>query len=89
LLLIGPREHLVHHCATIHGNYGNFTSLWDRLCGTYVSPSETTEMPLGLAYDQDFLGAITAGRIKLSQALRSRYQVGRVCRLDENRSAAE
>ena len=86
LLLIGPREHLVHHSATVEGNYGNFTSLWDRALGTYVSPSEAGESLLGLDYDQDFLGAITAGHFKLPQSVRSRCQLGRVCRLDENRS---
>jgi sterol desaturase/sphingolipid hydroxylase (fatty acid hydroxylase superfamily) len=88
LLLIGPREHLLHHAATIKGNYGNFTTLWDRAFGTYVAPSHEGEIVLGLDYDQDFLGAITAGRFKLSRALRSRYQVGRVCRLDDNDGSA-
>lgn len=84
LLLIGPREHLLHHAATIKGNYGNFTTLWDRAFGTYVAPPQAGEIALGLDYDQDFLGAITAGRLKLPPALRSRYHVGRLCRLDEN-----
>ena len=84
LLLIGPREHLLHHAAAIQGNYGNFTSVWDRAFGTYVAPIVTTDVALGLDYDQDFLGAITAGRYKLSPGLRSRYQIGRVCRLREN-----
>lgn len=88
LLLIGPREHLLHHGATIKGNYGNFTTLWDRAFGTYVAPPEAGEIALGLEYDQDFLGAVTAGRFKLPRTLRSRYQVGRVCRLDENVSPA-
>jgi sterol desaturase/sphingolipid hydroxylase (fatty acid hydroxylase superfamily) len=88
LLLIGPREHLLHHAATIKGNYGNFTTLWDRAFGTYVTPPEAGEIALGLDYDQDFLGAITAGRFKLPHALRSRYQVGRVCRLDERDTPA-
>jgi len=83
LLLVGPREHLLHHAAKIKGNYGNFTTVWDRAFGTYVSPP-AGDTPLGLDYDQDFLGAITAGRFKLSPAFRSRYQVGRVCRLDED-----
>jgi sterol desaturase/sphingolipid hydroxylase (fatty acid hydroxylase superfamily) len=83
LLLITPREHLLHHAATIHANYGNFTSLWDRAFGTYVSPT-TAEFPLGLDYDQDFLGALTAGRWKLSSELRSRYQMERVCHLEES-----
>src|SRR5713226_7577134 len=86
LLLIGPREHLLHHAATIKGNFGNFTTIWDRAFGTYVAPPEEGEIALGLDYDQDFLGAITAGRFKLPCALRSRYQLGRVCRLDENDS---
>lgn len=88
LLLIGPREHLLHHAVTIKGNYGNFTTLWDRAFGTHVVPPDAGEIALGLDYDQDFLGAITAGRFKLPRALRSRYQVGRVCRLDENDSPA-
>jgi sterol desaturase/sphingolipid hydroxylase (fatty acid hydroxylase superfamily) len=83
-LLIGPREHLLHHAATIQGNYGNFTTLWDRVFGTYVAPPQAGEIPLGLEYDQDFLGAITAGRLKLPRSVRCRYHVGRVCHLDEN-----
>jgi sterol desaturase/sphingolipid hydroxylase (fatty acid hydroxylase superfamily) len=68
LLLISPREHLLHHASTIKGNYGNFTAIWDRLFGTYISPNDAGECTLGLDYDQDFLGAITAGQMKLSQA---------------------
>jgi sterol desaturase/sphingolipid hydroxylase (fatty acid hydroxylase superfamily) len=90
VLLIGPQEHLLHHAARIQGNYGNFTTVWDRAFGTYVLPSKKDEVLLGLDYDQDFLGAITAGRFKLPRSLRSRYQVGRVCRLhDNNVSASE
>ncbi len=91
VLLVGPREHLAHHAATIKGNYGNFTTVWDRAFGTYVSPP-AADTPLGLDYDQDFLGAITAGRFKLSPALRSRYQIDRVCRVDgspNHRAVAE
>jgi sterol desaturase/sphingolipid hydroxylase (fatty acid hydroxylase superfamily) len=82
LLLISPREHLLHHAATLKGNYGNFTAIWDRLFGTYISGGEAGDLALGLDYDQDFLGAITAGRMKLSPRVRARYDVGRVCRLD-------
>jgi len=82
LLLISPREHLLHHAATIQGNYGNFTAVWDRAFGTYIQPTGG-EFPLGLDYDQDFIGAITASRFKLSSGVRSRYQVGRVCHLEE------
>ena len=81
-LLITPREHLLHHAATISGNYGNFTALWDRIFGTYVPP-QGSEFALGLEYDQDFLGAITAGRLKLSPELRSRYQIGRICNIEK------
>jgi sterol desaturase/sphingolipid hydroxylase (fatty acid hydroxylase superfamily) len=88
VLVIGPREHLLHHAAAIKGNYGNFTTVWDRAFGTYVAPPEAGEIALGLDYDQDFLGALTAGRFKLPPAVRARYQVGRVCRLDENDSPA-
>jgi sterol desaturase/sphingolipid hydroxylase (fatty acid hydroxylase superfamily) len=84
VLLIGPREHLLHHAARIQGNFGNFTTVWDRAFGTYVSPANENGVVLGLDYDQDFLGAITAGRFKLPPSLRSRYQVGRVCRLHES-----
>jgi sterol desaturase/sphingolipid hydroxylase (fatty acid hydroxylase superfamily) len=87
LLLISPREHLLHHAATLKGNYGNFTPVWDRLFGTYVSPHEHSELTLGLDYDQDFLGAITGGRLKLSPGIRARYQLGRVCRLDPQTSS--
>ena len=80
LLLVTPREHLVHHAATLDGNYGNFTVLWDRIFRTYIPPDAAGEFSLGLDYDQDFLGAITAGRFKLSHQVRSRYQLGRVCR---------
>lgn len=82
LLLITPREHLLHHAATVSGNYGNFTALWDKLFGTYVAP-QVNEFASGLDYDQDFLGAITAGRLKLSSEARSRYQIGRICNIED------
>jgi len=81
-LLITPREHLLHHAASLHGNYGNFTALWDRAFGTYIPPL-ASPFSTGLEYDQDFLGAITAGRFKLSPAARSRYQIGQVCHIEE------
>jgi sterol desaturase/sphingolipid hydroxylase (fatty acid hydroxylase superfamily) len=88
LLLITPREHLLHHAASIKGNYGNFTALWDRAFGTYVPPTPA-EFSLGLDYDQDFLGAITAGRFKLTHGLRSRFQISQICRLDQPDGSAE
>src|SRR5205085_6613566 len=51
--VVTPREHLLHHAADIDGNYGNFTMVWDRLLGTYVTPG--APLRLGLPYDQDFL----------------------------------
>ena len=88
LLLITPREHLVHHAAHIHGNYGNFTAVWDRVFGTYIRPI-SSEFDLGLEYDQDFLGAITAGYLKLSPGVRSRCHVRHVCRLGEREGPLE
>jgi sterol desaturase/sphingolipid hydroxylase (fatty acid hydroxylase superfamily) len=85
LMIITPREHVLHHAAHLHGNYGNFTALWDRLFGTYLKPS-VSQPALGLNYDQDFLGAISGGRLKLSESMRRRYQVGRVCRIDQEES---
>jgi sterol desaturase/sphingolipid hydroxylase (fatty acid hydroxylase superfamily) len=89
LLLISPREHLLHHAATLNGNYGNFTALWDHVFGTYISPRKAVQVRLGLAYDQDFLGAVTAGRLKLSCAVRRRWLVGRICHLEAEADAAQ
>jgi sterol desaturase/sphingolipid hydroxylase (fatty acid hydroxylase superfamily) len=86
LLIITPREHLLHHAAELKGNYGNFTALWDRLFGTYIDPQSVSGPQLGLNYDQDFLGAISAGRLKLSQSVRRRLQVDRVCRINQEES---
>jgi sterol desaturase/sphingolipid hydroxylase (fatty acid hydroxylase superfamily) len=86
LLIITPREHLLHHAADLRGNYGNFTALWDRLFGTYIDPQSAPQPTLGLHYDQDFLGAISAGRLKLSRSVRRRYQVDRVCRINQEES---
>jgi sterol desaturase/sphingolipid hydroxylase (fatty acid hydroxylase superfamily) len=86
LLIVTPREHLLHHAADLKGNYGNFTALWDRLFGTYIDPQSVAQPALGLNYDQDFLGALSAGRLKLSQSVRRRYQVDRVCRINQEES---
>jgi hypothetical protein len=37
--------------------------------------------PLGLPYDQDFVGTLTAGRVKLPAAVRRRFEVERFCNL--------
>jgi hypothetical protein len=67
----------------MQGNYGNFTVLWDRIFRTYLDPTraENRNPAIGLGYDQDFLGAITAGKLKLPPAVRRRFEVGRFCNL--------
>ena len=61
----------------------HFTVLWDRVFGTYLDPtwSKYQNHLLGLPYDQDFVGALTAGRVKLPATLRRRFQVERFCNL--------
>jgi sterol desaturase/sphingolipid hydroxylase (fatty acid hydroxylase superfamily) len=83
LALTTPQEHLLHHTVDLEGNYGNFTVLWDRMFGTYLDPTkhEHENHALGLPYDQDFVGALTAGRVKLPAAIRRRFQVERFCNL--------
>lgn len=85
LALTTPQEHLLHHTVSLQGNYGNFTVLWDRVFRTYLDPLrvEHRDQPLGLAYDQDFVGTLTAGGVKLPAALRDRFEVGRFCNLDD------
>jgi hypothetical protein len=70
-----PQEHLLHHAAQQAGNYGNFTTVWDRVLGTYLDPHglDLECVPLGLTYDQDYLGALTAGWLKLPAAWRQRF----------------
>jgi fatty acid hydroxylase family protein len=78
--IVTPREHLVHHAAAIDGNYGNFTMIWDRVFGTYVPPQAAAPV-LGLRYDQDFLGSLTGGLLKIPRAMRDYFDVGAVCRI--------
>ena len=77
--ITSPQEHEMHHTVDLRGNFGNFTLLWDRIFGTYVNPTklENQNHALGLAYDQDFLGALTAGKLKLSKKIRKKFQLGR------------
>jgi len=79
-----PQEHLVHHMVDRPGNYGNMVTAWDRLFGTYLDPAaaKNRDQPLGLGYDQDFLGAVTLGRFKLSPGVRERFQLARYCNID-------
>ncbi len=89
LFVITPQEHLLHHDPRRRGNYGNFTSLWDRVFGTYLSPEPRGGPPvLGLLYDQDFLGTLTAGRLKLPPAVRERYRLDAFCHLSRRHGAA-
>lgn len=85
LALTTPQEHLLHHTVDLDGNYGNFTVLWDRLFGTYLDPTLAKYQghALGLAYDQDFLGAITLGKLKLPETWRRRFQIERYCNIDK------
>jgi sterol desaturase/sphingolipid hydroxylase (fatty acid hydroxylase superfamily) len=83
LAITTPQEHLLHHTIDLQGNYGNFTTLWDRVFGTYLDPErpEHSGHACGLPYDQDFLGAITLGALRIPEKLRHRLQVGRYCNL--------
>jgi sterol desaturase/sphingolipid hydroxylase (fatty acid hydroxylase superfamily) len=84
LLLTSPQEHVLHHTVDLHGNYGNFTTLWDRLFGSYLDPRlpEHQGHRFGLAYDRDFLGTITAGAVELPASWRKRFQIDRYCNID-------
>jgi len=79
-----PQEHWLHHVSDLECNYGNFVTLWDRVFGTYLAPDSIVEgqYRAGLAYDQDFLGAISLGRLKLPGRLRNYFNLERYCYLD-------
>lgn len=82
--LTSPHEHVLHHTVDLEGNYGNFTTLWDRLFGTYLDPTRPEHQGhrYGLAYDRDFLGAVTAGAVRVPAAWRRRFQLDRYCNID-------
>ena len=81
-----PQEHWLHHARDLQGNFGNFTTLWDRLFGTYLDPLDPAncDRRAGLAYDQDFLGVLTLGRWKLPQRFRDYCRIGRYCHLESS-----
>jgi sterol desaturase/sphingolipid hydroxylase (fatty acid hydroxylase superfamily) len=79
LLIITAREHVLHHAVNHQGNFGNFTPLWDHVFGTYLDPAKLGDPKLGLNYDQDFLGAITAGKWKLSARMRKELALEKFC----------
>jgi sterol desaturase/sphingolipid hydroxylase (fatty acid hydroxylase superfamily) len=85
--LTTAREHLVHHTTDLHGNYANLTAIWDRVFGTYLDPDLPQHQghPLGLPYDQDWLGAVTASHLKLPESVRERFDIGRWCNLAAKR----
>jgi sterol desaturase/sphingolipid hydroxylase (fatty acid hydroxylase superfamily) len=91
LAITSPQEHVLHHSVDLQGNYGNFTTLWDRLFGTYLDPRlpQNHGRACGLSYDQDFLGTITLGRLKLPSAWRQRFQVARFCNINETKHRKE
>lgn len=79
-----PQDHEIHHTVDIRGNYGNFTILWDKILGTYIDPTkpENQNHKIGLAYDQDFLGTVTAGKFKFSKKFRDYFQIDWYCNTD-------
>ncbi len=81
-----PQEHWLHHTSDLECNYGNSATLWDRVFGTYVDPEKIVagEHRAGLDYDQDFLGAITAGKLKLSDRLRDYFKLQKFCYLNRD-----
>jgi sterol desaturase/sphingolipid hydroxylase (fatty acid hydroxylase superfamily) len=87
LWIITPQEHVLHHAANYKGNFGNFTPLWDHVFGTYLDPAKIGETKLGLNYDQDFLGAITAGKWKLSARLRKKLGLERFCYQEDSQAS--
>ena len=75
---------MLHHTVDLAGNYGNFTTVWDRLFVTYLDPMlpEHQGHRYGLAYDRDFIGSVTAGTVQIPAVWRERFQVGRYCNVE-------
>jgi sterol desaturase/sphingolipid hydroxylase (fatty acid hydroxylase superfamily) len=86
LLLTTPQEHILHHGIGRQCNYGNYSTLWDRLFGTYVDPLTVNlrSVETGLDYDQDFLGAISLGKLRFPLAWRDRFHLDVFSRLASN-----
>ena len=81
--LTTPQEHWYHHVQELDVNYGNFTTVWDRVFGTYLDPvtEDAGRFRAGLDYDQDFLGTLTLGKLKLGPKIRERFQLDLFCNL--------
>jgi sterol desaturase/sphingolipid hydroxylase (fatty acid hydroxylase superfamily) len=79
--LTTPQEHWYHHVQELDVNYGNFTTVWDRVFGTYLDPAkaDASLYRAGLDYDQDFLGTLTLGKLKLGRRVRERFQLDQFC----------
>lgn len=73
-----PQEHILHHSSVLRCNYGNFSTIWDRIFKSYVHPRtvDFENEKLGLDYDQDFLGTLCGGRWKLSKNFRKKFNLG-------------
>lgn len=78
-----PLEHTLHHSCRLDGNYGNFSCVWDHLFGTYIDPQNVSpeHEPLGLSYDQDFLGVLCRGMVKMPKKWRDKSQIHSFCRI--------
>lgn len=77
LLVASPQEHLLHHSTKLRCNYGNFSTIWDRLFKSYIDPMTMNihSEPLGLDYDQDYLGTLCLGKVKFSKDIRERFKL--------------
>ena len=86
--LTTPQEHWYHHVQELDVNYGNFTTVWDRVFGTYLDPAkvDASRYRAGLDYDQDFLGTLTLGKLKLGRRVRERFQLDQFCYFEPERA---
>jgi sterol desaturase/sphingolipid hydroxylase (fatty acid hydroxylase superfamily) len=86
--LTTPQEHWYHHVQELDVNYGNFTTVWDRVFGTYLDPAkvDASRFRTGLDYDQDFLGTLTLGKLKLGRRVRERFELDQFCYFEPERA---
>ncbi len=76
-----PQEHIFHHTTNPNRNFANLTTLWDKVFGTYVDPVKSIydSSEVGLSYNQDFLGAVTANQLHIPKQYRKFFLVGTLC----------
>jgi len=81
-----PQEHIFHHTTNNNRNYANLTTCWDKVFGTYVDPVKTdhTLAEVGLSYNQDFLGAITANQFHIPEKYHKFFSIGTLCGWKKN-----